>query len=98
MRTTLDIADDVLEAAKELGRRQHKTAGQVLSELAREALNRPAAPADLPPAEAEPEEFLGFRPFPNRGGVVTNELVSRLRDEESVRGPASAEGAVSGDK
>ena len=23
----------------------------------------------------------GFRPFPNRGGVVTNELLNRLREE-----------------
>jgi hypothetical protein len=42
MRTTLDIADDVLQAAKELARRQKKTAGQVLSELARKALSAEA--------------------------------------------------------
>jgi len=35
MRTTLDIDDDVLLAAKDLARRQRKTAGEVLSELAR---------------------------------------------------------------
>ena len=38
MRTTLDIDDDVLQAAKELGGLQKKTAGQILSELARKAL------------------------------------------------------------
>jgi hypothetical protein len=38
MRTTLDIDDDVLQAAKERAAVQKKTAGQVLSELAREAL------------------------------------------------------------
>ena len=35
MRTTLDIADDVLQAAKERARREKKTAGEVISELAR---------------------------------------------------------------
>ena len=39
MRTTLDIDDDVLQAAKELGALQGKTAGQVVSELARKGLS-----------------------------------------------------------
>ena len=38
MRTTLDIDLDVLQAAKELGGMRRKTAGQILSELARKAL------------------------------------------------------------
>ena len=42
MRTTLDIDDDVLQAAKELGALHGKTAGQVVSELARRALAPPA--------------------------------------------------------
>ena len=40
MRTTLDVVDDVLEAAKELAARRGATAGRVLSDLARTALNR----------------------------------------------------------
>ena len=39
MRTTLDIDDDVLQAAKELGALHGKTAGQMVSELARRALS-----------------------------------------------------------
>jgi predicted DNA-binding ribbon-helix-helix protein len=35
IRTTLDIEEDVLAAARELARREKKTAGQVISELAR---------------------------------------------------------------
>jgi hypothetical protein len=38
MRTTLDIADDILMAAKEIAASRKMTAGQVLSELARKAL------------------------------------------------------------
>jgi hypothetical protein len=41
MRTTLDIDDDVLQAAKELAEMRKKTAGQILSELARKALCPP---------------------------------------------------------
>ncbi len=38
MRTTLDLDDDVLQAAREIAAMRGKTAGQVLSELARKAL------------------------------------------------------------
>ena len=40
MRTTLDIDDDVLNAAKELAALRKTTAGRILSELARKALGR----------------------------------------------------------
>ena len=80
MRTTLDIDDEVLVAAKEVARRQGKTAGQVISELARQALMQ--APAAL--AVQEPEARYGFRPFAARGALVTNEVIDRLRDAEGV--------------
>ncbi len=79
MRTTLDIASDVLEAAKEIGRRQKKTAGEVISELARRALTQGA------PSKAggvrEPRASYGFAPLPARGVVVTNALINRLRED-----------------
>jgi hypothetical protein len=77
VRTTLDIADDVLRAAKELARRHKKTAGEMISELARKGLG-----ADPARGAREPKELYGFRPFCSRGGVVTNEIVDRLRDED----------------
>lgn len=40
MRTTLDIDEDVLQAAKELAAIRSSTAGKVLSELARRGLQR----------------------------------------------------------
>jgi len=40
MRTTLDIADDVLTAAKAIAREQRRTTGEVVSELARTALRK----------------------------------------------------------
>jgi hypothetical protein len=74
VRTTLDIDDDVLSAAKELAAARKTTAGQVISDLARQALTRP-----LP----QPAKYRnGFRILPKRGGVVTSELVERLAEEE----------------
>ena len=75
MRTTLNIADDVLLAIKERARRERRSAGEILSELAREALtHRVSGPS-------EPESFYGFRPVPSRGGVVTNELIDELQED-----------------
>ena len=79
MRTTLDLDDDVLASAKEIARRENKTAGQVLSELARRALTQGAAPAAA--AKREPAAVHGFKPFARRGAVVTNALIEKLRDE-----------------
>ncbi len=77
MRTTLNIDDEVLAAAKEMARREHKTAGQVLSELARRALMQSGSVAET----SSPASIHGFRPFASRGGVVTNALIDQLRDE-----------------
>lgn len=79
MRTTLDIAADVLEAARELARREQRTIGQVVSDLLRRALTASAPP----PAVREPKSVHGVRPFPRRGGVVTNDLVDQLRREDA---------------
>jgi hypothetical protein len=83
MRTTLDIEDDVLAAARELARRQGTTAGQMVSRLLRAALSGAAATGQTP-AEASPG-VAGFRPFQARGGaVVTNEQIDQLRDEAGL--------------
>jgi hypothetical protein len=78
MRTTLDIDPDVLQAAKDLAREQRTTAGAVISRLARAALTAPTTPV----AAEEPQATYGFRPFPRRGGLVTNDLIDRLRDDD----------------
>lgn len=75
MRTTLDIADDILLAAKDLARREQKTAGQVISDLARKGLTGGPAVAG-----AEPKATYGFRPFPKDGRVLSNELINKLRE------------------
>ena len=82
MRTTLDIADDVLSAAKERARRENKTAGEVISELARSALTA-APPTAAAPRAGEPRAHYGLRPFPRRGGIVTNEVIDRLREDDA---------------
>ncbi len=90
MRTTLDIADDVLFAAKELAQRKKMSVGTVISELARQAFAH--APANTVASAsrnqashaAEPLAAYGIAPLPARGGIVSNELIDRLRDAEGL--------------
>lgn len=78
MRTTLDIEDDVLFAVKERAQREKRTAGAVISELAREALTGQHSGSVI----GEKESFYGFDPLPHRGPAVSNALIDELRDEE----------------
>ncbi|MFA7242259.1 MAG: CopG family transcriptional regulator [Sulfuricellaceae bacterium] len=82
MRTTIDIEDDVLAATKELARLQNVSAGFIVSKLVREALAGHQSPDAVHPPEMR--SVGGFRPFPVRGGVATNDLVNNLRDLEGV--------------
>lgn len=82
MRTTLDIDDDLLAAAKEVARREGSTAGAVVSRLLRRSLTGedPAAPKK-PAARC----VAGFEPFPARPGVITMDAqVNALREAEGV--------------
>lgn len=78
MRTTLDIDEDVLQAAKEVARRDRTTLGATISRLTRAGLNVSPQAA----AGEEPAGVAGFRPFARRGGLVTNERIDRLREDD----------------
>jgi hypothetical protein len=78
VRTTLSIADDVLLAAKERSRREGRSLGDVISDLARRGLLYAGVPGDI----AEEAGFYGFEPLPRRGPAVSNEWIDRLREEE----------------
>ncbi len=89
MRTTLDIADDVLFAAKELAKREKKTLGETVSELLRRAFTvQTEYPTGTGTVSAhtvsEKLATYGIHPLPHRGGIVTNEQIDRLRDEEGA--------------
>ena len=74
MRTTIDIDEDVLLAAKELAAKKRTTAGKVISELVRNAL--------LGTADAGAPDYRGgFRLLPRTGRVITPDMVDRWLDE-----------------
>lgn len=76
MRTTLEIDDDVLQAAKELAAKQKSTAGHIISSLARKALNAGS--------ETVPRLRSGVPVLPSRGEVIALEHVQKLMDSEGV--------------
>ena len=73
MRTTLAIADDLLEAAKSLARSENRTLGEVITELARRGL----AP------QAKFGVRSGFPVFEIRpdASPITPEMVREAEDE-----------------
>lgn len=76
MRTTLELDDDVLEAAKEIAEFRNTTAGKVLSQLARKALTPP-------PATTTVRNGVPLLPRrPPGSPIPTMKLVNELRDDE----------------
>ena len=79
MRTTLEIEDDILQAAKELARVEKTTAGRIISKLARRGLTAP---------DEKPKMKFTYRNgvpiLPAHGDVITLEHVQKLMDEEGI--------------
>jgi hypothetical protein len=76
MRTTLEIDDDVMQAAREIARLKNQGIGRSLSELARRGL----APETSPTVKMEH----GIPVWQHGPGAipVTNEMIRNLMDEE----------------
>ena len=75
MRTTLDIDQDVLQAAKEIATNRGTTAGKVLSELARKGMSSGK--------EVQVRNGVPLIPRGPEGSPrLTMEMVNALRDED----------------
>ena len=74
MRTTLDLDEDLLQTAKELAAARGRTAGQIVSELMRKALEGPIAGTARNGVPLLPPRPAGAR-------RPTMALVNRLRDD-----------------
>jgi len=77
MRTTIDIEDDVLNAAKEIAAREGTTAGKVLSALARQGLRGSKTGGSQ-------KSRKGIPILPSRGDVITLDRIQGIRDEEGL--------------
>ena len=72
MRTTLDIDDDVVAAARELAADERRSLGSVISELARRSLT---------PARVEIEGDLPVIRVPAGTRIITPNMVRRANDD-----------------
>ena len=83
MRTTLNIDDDLLAAAKELARCERCSVGRIVSRLLRHSLMSAQSPGSE--AVSRRRAVAGFKPFPARpGAIVTDEVVNALRETEGI--------------
>jgi hypothetical protein len=73
MRTTLDIDDDVVLAARELARTERRSLGSVISQLARRGLT---------PASVGSDAGLPVIRVPAGTAPITPEMVRRALDED----------------
>jgi hypothetical protein len=73
MRTTLELDDDVVAAAKELATGQRRSLGSVISELARRGLT---------PAKVDVAGDLPVIRVPSGTSPITPEMVRRALDED----------------
>ncbi len=73
MRTTLDIDDDVMAAARELASDSSRSLGTVVSDLARRGLT---------PARVEAEGAMPVIRVPVGTPAITPEMVRRALDED----------------
>ncbi|MGH3970647.1 MAG: antitoxin [Mycobacterium sp.] len=73
MRTTLDIDEDVVAAARELAANERRSLGAVISELARRGLT---------PARVETENGLPVIRVPAGTAPITPEMVRRALNED----------------
>ena len=81
MRTTLQLDDDVLAAARVLARQQRTSLGAVISELARQALVAPAPSSSSEHRGSDHRNGLPLLPWKEEGAPVDLEFVNSLRDE-----------------
>jgi hypothetical protein len=84
MRTTLDIDEDVLQAAKELAKYEHSTAGRVISKVFRQGLRSNNGKYEEVPGKPYVYKN-GIPVLPPRGGeIITLAHVRKLMDEEDI--------------
>jgi hypothetical protein len=77
MRTTLNLDDDVLSAVKSLAASRRMTAGKVMSELVRKALQ-----PDKKDSKHKTRNGVPLFPFKPGDKLITLEMINALRDEE----------------
>ncbi|MCE2677104.1 MAG: hypothetical protein ACO24M_07625 [Limnohabitans sp.] len=86
MRTTLDLDEDILAAAKSLAKAGQTTAGRIISDTMRRAIQLgladPAQARSTTVIATEPQAVYGFLPLTAPGQqIVTSDMVRAIRDD-----------------
>ena len=82
VRTTLDIDDDLIAAAREVAKHERSSAGKVISRLLHSLTGHDASGVRSP---ARGRAVAGLRPFPAQPGiVVSHDDVNSLHEAEGI--------------
>ena len=86
MRTTLDLDEDILAAAKSLAKAGQTTAGRIISDTMRRAIQMgladPSQTIATKSLAMEPQAVHGFVPLTSSGQqIVTSDMVRAIRDD-----------------
>jgi len=86
MRTTLDLDEDILNAAKSLAKAGQTTAGRIISDTMRRAIQMgladPSQTIATQSLAMEPPAVYGFVPLTSSGQqIVTSDMVRAIRDD-----------------
>ena len=92
MRTTINFADHALYAARDYANRHQKTFGEAVNELVLKGLQslnhaktKTKSHQNMSVTELDAKfHAMGFRTIPSRGGIMTNERVNQIREEEGI--------------
>ena len=79
MRTTIDLPDDVLDAARALARTRKLSLGQAVADLARRGINPPE------PAEIRISPITGLPVLHFGGPPITQADIDAMDDEEDEK-------------
>ena len=86
MRTTIDLDEDILAAAKSLAKAGQTTAGRIISDTMRRAIQMgladPSQTIATKSLAMEPQAVHGFVPLTSYGQqIVTSDMVRAIRDD-----------------
>lgn len=83
MKTTIDLPDDLLIAAKQVAASRQTTLKEMITRSLRREIGLTSSPPTSPLSVVEMSEY-GLPRLKRRGAVITSEMVYKMMEDEDV--------------
>jgi len=83
MKTTLDLPEDLLIAAKQVAAQRRTTLKEMVTRSLRREIGLDAAPTLAPDSPFELSEY-GLPRLKKRGAVITSDMIYKMLEDEEV--------------